>query len=701
MKKHIINRRYRFVWGIFIGLVYLLSPISLFADVNFTREVDSLRNILAARLSPQVTLPVLFRLYLLHEHKSDRATYLKMYIKEAESIDSIPAVYLGANELAVHYFDHDHLDSVAVWSNFIDSVAGRYNEYPNALFNVKALLCQDLLSQGNYEQAMNDAIDLYHLAKEVNQDYGLARCSECLGLTYRNIYRDSDAVVSFQEGLDRLNLMGGFPHMRIRLVVNQIECCLRTDMYERVPDMLALYRSLIEEQMEQNKIYGGVYLPYRDYWMLYSFYTNYYILKDEKEKARGALEKADLYESKLVQKDRYDECISSSVKALYYEKNGNDLLALQYIDKYLEVDFLPMYVLFKGNILKKQGRIDEALKLYEELYVYSSRLNDEMFMRQINQLRTLYDLSLSEKQDIELKMNKQRMDKQQQRLFFIYSSIVILALILYVLYLYIRRTQRLRHALQEEKDALLKSEQQLVVEKQKAEEASRMKSAFVANMSHEIRTPLNAIVGFSGLLSDEGASQEEKEEYSLVIQNNTDLMLTLLKDVLDLSRMESDDMVFNFQRCSLEACCQNAVHSVLNYVPRGVRMTFTPAPEHIMVNTDSLRLQQLLTNLLTNSCKFTENGEINLSYLLEEDRMHVRIMVTDTGSGIPLEKQSAIFKRFEKLDDYKPGTGLGLSICNIIAKRLGGPGSIFLDTTYTGGARFVFVHPCEKHINEI
>lgn len=227
----------------------------------------------------------------------------------------------------------------------------------------------------------------------------------------------------------------------------------------------------------------------------------------------------------------------------------------------------------------------------------------------------------------------------------------------------------------------------------KVQEADKMKNAFIANMSHEIRTPLNAIVGFSSLLVEPSTDAKEREEYSSIIRNNTDLMLNLVNDVLDLSRMETGDLHFNIKDYPLLECCQMALESVRYRMPDGVKLTFSPAGEPIVVHVDNLRLQQLLTNLLTNAAKFTEKGEINLSFQLAPDREKVYIAVTDTGAGIPLEKQAAVFNRFEKLDDYKPGAGLGLSICLLIAERLNG--SLSIDSSYTDGARFVLILSCE------
>ena len=235
------------------------------------------------------------------------------------------------------------------------------------------------------------------------------------------------------------------------------------------------------------------------------------------------------------------------------------------------------------------------------------------------------------------------------------------------------------------------TEEVLISAREKAEESDRMKSAFLANMSHEIRTPLNAIVGFSELISDESISAGEKKEFFSIINNNSYLLLNLINDILDLSRLESGNMKFIIEKTSLSDCCRNALASVEHRVFPGVQLTYTPSEDPLHIQTDSIRLQQLLINLLTNACKFTKEGEINLSYQIDEDKQHVRITVTDTGCGIPEDKQKVIFERFEKVDEYAQGTGLGLSISQTIIEHLGG--SIQLDPTYKHGARFIVLHP--------
>lgn len=689
------NIRYKLDVWIMAGVTSLLLSLNAFAQ-DFVKEKDSLQRVLSGQPSSADEISALYRLSKLYEQTPEQVYYLEKQLEVAKRIDSTQAIYTATSDLITYYSNINEQDSLLFWLEVLDSVAQSRHESPNALFKAKSLACMNLLWSGNYEQALTDAVKLYRLADATEHNYGLVCCSNSLGQIYQAIRRDSDAVIAFQEGLDRLKLIDRDFETELILTSYQAESCLRTSMYERVGGMLENYKRLIDEQAGRNEKTGDVFPVDHEYWLLYSFYTNFYLLKNDLSKAKKALDMATHYAKtgKVVEKD-YAERVYLAIKARYFEKSGDTPLALYYINLLLSMERLPEDLQFKADILKKQGKIDEALTLYDEIYQYGTKRNDDMFVRQINQLRTLHDISNKDTQERELKANQERMEQKQHQLLFYCSFIVVLLLILYILYLYIRHAQRLKDALQHEKDALLASEKKLLLEKVKAEDASRMKSAFIANMSHEIRSPLNAIVGFSGLLIDDQTDPEDKADFSTIIQNNTELMLTLVNDVLDLSRMETGDLSFNLQDFFLQDCCRRALDCIRQRVPKEVELTFTPAKETIRLYSDFLRLQQLLINLLTNAAKFTDRGEINLSYVLEKDRKHVRIAVTDTGRGIPLEKQATIFRRFEKLDDYKPGVGLGLSICSIIAEHLSGPGAIFLDSSYTTGARFVFIHPCE------
>ena len=241
------------------------------------------------------------------------------------------------------------------------------------------------------------------------------------------------------------------------------------------------------------------------------------------------------------------------------------------------------------------------------------------------------------------------------------------------------------------KDELEVSEGALREAKDRAEESSRLKSAFLANMSHEIRTPLNAIVGFSDVLSAGGASEEEQRGYFEIIRTNSDLLLRLINDILDVSRLEADRVILSLESCNVVQICQQVVASVAQARRSTNQFLFECEREVVEMRTDVQRLQQVVINLLSTADKFTKEGTLTLKLELDTAGNVAVFSVTDTGCGIPLDKQKRVFERFEKLNEYVQGTGLGLSICKLTVEKWGG--EIWIDPAYTNGARFMFTHP--------
>ena len=230
--------------------------------------------------------------------------------------------------------------------------------------------------------------------------------------------------------------------------------------------------------------------------------------------------------------------------------------------------------------------------------------------------------------------------------------------------------------------------------KKRAEEANEMKSRFVQNMSHDVRTPLNAIVGFSQLLSlpDGFLTEAEKNEYAGYVRNNSDMLTMLINDTLDLSDMDHDHFMVNIESFSCNQVCRNTMKCVEGRIPEGVEFRFdTEVEDDYMLTSDPMRLQQVLTNYLTNAFKHTKSGSVVLSCSLSENPENVTFAVTDTGEGVPPEKAEVIFQRFTKLNEFVAGSGLGLNIVALIAGKLGATAK--LDTSYTGGARFLFIIP--------
>lgn len=327
-----------------------------------------------------------------------------------------------------------------------------------------------------------------------------------------------------------------------------------------------------------------------------------------------------------------------------------------------------------------------AQKNWEAAYNCEKKLKDVEMSRQ-QALLSKDIASLSTKYDAErLRADNLKLEIENSRTiaFFIALFVILVVVSIYIMFRNERKhVEKLRNANRDLADA-----------RDKAEASDRMKTKFVQNISHEIRTPLNAIVGFSDLLATQGMelSDEEKREFSDTISKNATLLTNIVNDMLELSDLQSGDAKADVSPCLCNNLCRMALMTAETGKSENVEMRFsTDVDDDFVINTDHVRLNIVLGKLLSNAKKYTSKGEIVLDCSAKKREGYVTFSVTDTGCGVPEEKQSALFHSFEKGDNFKQGAGLGLYLCAMIAKLLNA--EIGIDQKYTDGARFYFSLP--------
>lgn len=675
-----LDKKYILTWLLFL----------LLASLSKATEIDSLRAMLEKENSLSAKCAVLDEIsFLFADSTTDIAT-LDSALHEILHSRDTAMMYEAISSMGRFYYNNNSLEALCDLMSRTEAIASDSEEYRDLYYTMKTYISQSNLWEGKYGVAIDIALETYNKARGEQDRYGIVCSAEILGGIYKYLRKDSDAVVIYKEGFDLLDKEDGNIGYKMQYVGDILESLLRLKRLPECETYIARYEDLLEKWKIEGEKLDCSYPINANICQLLVYKADLAISMGNAGEAHSCLEKADANGG--AEEDPYVGYLLNFVKARYYELTEDRKKALQYVNLVLETDEYEEVLLLKAELLVRGGDMEGALAVYKRLLEVVGYKHDMTFTNQINRFYSLYDQNRQKLQSKEIELQKTKLSAKNRQLFFLSTLLLLLIGMAYVFYRLYRRQLRMKKVIEQEKESLLDSEKKLRVAKEEAEHANASKSLFIANISHEIRTPMNAIVGFSQLLAAEDYSKEERVLFIETIRNNSDLLLNLINDVLDLSRIESGNMKFVLKEVDLKQCVQEAVKSVAHRVSPGVGLLLDCPYESFQLITDPLRLQQLLINLLSNAAKFTEKGKIELSVQVEDGQRQVRFVVTDTGCGISPDMREKIFERFEKLNEYAQGTGLGLSICRLIADRL--KGEIYLDVTYTEGARFVFIHPC-------
>ena len=584
------------------------------------------------------------------------------WTKEKESIVH-EVISTFHNSLGFDYLTREECDSLnadGLLSQLDESQ--RYYTY----FELERILIKSSLFRGEIRMAIAQSDQMYSKARALAYPFGNALALNAMGEVYSYTGRLREAGVAYEESLRLLDGMDGEDvHIRM-LLVELIDYNLRIRNVNGASRYLARLNLYPEDRLSPLELA-----------MRHISNASCQLFKGDLKAASHCLVQIGQLETQLIPEIRQYLLI---IDARYLVATGEHEAALTAYNDFLQTEYARINhniykeaLLEKADLLVKMGNKEEAYGQYGKVFSYIKTSFEKNYPKEIDRLCTRFQAD-------QLAYQNER-DRIVSMRFYLAGITVSVLFLIFLLVLGWKKIFRLKHS-QMRQEAM----------KEKAVQAIQRKNMFLSNMSHEVRTPLNAIVGFSAVLTDEDESfdDESRREFSEIIKVNSFQLLKLINDILDFSDFENDNITFNIRTHDAVKLCNEVVETVMASRKLEVEMRFDTDLSVLMLDTDDARLRQVLINLLVNAAKFTEQGSIVLE-LKMADAGTALFSVTDTGCGIPPEKQHLIFERFEKLNDFVQGSGLGLSICQLIVKYMNG--KLWVDSGYTRGARFCFTHP--------
>lgn len=584
------------------------------------------------------------------------------WTKEKESIVH-EVISTFHNSLGFDYLTREECDSLnadGLLSQLDESQ--RYYTY----FELERILIKSSLFRGEIRMAIAQSDQMYSKARALAYPFGNALALNAMGEVYSYTGRLREAGAAYEESLRLLDGMDGEDvHIRM-LLVELIDYNLRIRNVNGALRYLARLNLYPEDRLSPLELA-----------MRHISNASCQLFKGDLKAASHCLVQIGQLETQLIPEIRQYLLI---IDARYLVATGEHEAALTAYNDFLQTEYARINhniykeaLLEKADLLVKMGNKEEAYGQYGKVFSYIKTSFEKNYPKEIDRLCTRFQAD-------QLAYQNER-DRIVSMRFYLAGIIVSVLFLIFLLVLGWKKIFRLKRS-QMRQEAM----------KEKAVQAIQRKNMFLSNMSHEVRTPLNAIVGFSAVLTDEDESfdDESRREFSEIIKVNSFQLLKLINDILDFSDFENDNITFNIRTHDAVKLCNEVVETVMASRKLEVEMRFDTDLSVLMLDTDDARLRQVLINLLVNAAKFTEQGSIVLE-LKMADADTALFSVTDTGCGIPPEKQHLIFERFEKLNDFVQGSGLGLSICQLIVKYMNG--KLWVDSGYTRGARFCFTHP--------
>lgn len=591
-----------------------------------------------------------------------------------------------ATKLDYHYYKTANEDSVIYYTNEVKDFSKATHQPKYYYFAWGNRLILYYLKTGRTNIALYEAQKMLKEAQTEDDKTGLSRCYNIMSQIY-TVKRFDSMAIEWRLKEIELSEKYNIENYNISQVYTQIA---NYNINRKMQDeaLQALEKSIFTANSTSQKV--SAKLEYVNYYCKFGdFAAAENILKEceaefEQDKRLESIKKR-LYSTECLyyrQTKQYQKALEAAEKQEIEEQRLNE--SIQSGNHYR----------IKGEIYKEMGNANQAVK-YLQKYIESDDslkiANEQMASSEFATLLNVEKLN-SEKKELMLQAQEKEI---RNKTTLIFSLIILLGILFFFLYRESHLNRKLKVSEGELKirnGELTASREELRKAKDRAEANSQMKTTFIQSMSHEIRTPLNSIVGFSQVLNEHYSKEfPETKEFVKIIESNSNDLLRLVTDVLALSELDQYDKLPADIETEVNIVCQLAYEIAKDNKQEGVEVFFKPEREILNIISNPERISQILTKLAYNAAKFTAQGSITIAYSVLEAQKLIEISVTDTGIGIPVDKQEDVFERFYKINTFTQGTGLGLSICRSVAEKL--EGSLRVDPAYTNGCRMILTIP--------
>ena len=639
----------RMIIGIFILCFATTFTLS---GTNKEQKLKTLFDSLAVKIGQKDFLPFYHQYMQLAQQQKDTTSIENAYI-----------------QITNHYYRLRNTDSLKIvtyeymgWCQERSHVNARYTTWRQYI--------QLLTEQGMQDEAMKETELLQKEAMATKNAFGTA-CSEmCIGYNHRVFGNNVKLCLEYYASALKHFEEAGYYEDAYVVSLNIIQTHLARGEYANAMEYLERMSKLIDTMSRKNiSVRTELTMRY------YQFRVIATLALKGKKAAESYVAETDKFYFENVHTFPREAWLG--YKILCARTLSDYPMALNYLDSLLKYHHsvgscYPSNHLLKAQFLEQMGRLKDACDVYK----YYAQLNDSVRSAEMDDQLSKYTVQFEVDK---LERDKLELRAQVNRNLFITSVIVgglVLILLVVITYFYLRSL-----SLNKKLDAANKA----VVK------ASRMKSSFIRHITHEIRTPLNSIIGFSSLMADGGLTEEEMKDYSRQMETSNTYLLDLVNNVIDIADMDSQTDEIPKQQIDVNVCCQECLNVIRQNLKHGIELQYLPSTNPVVLHTVDLWLKRVLLGLLNNANKFTVSGHIKLSYTEDKSQHLVRFFIEDSGPGIDEKLSESIFERFVKVDTFTQGTGLGLSIIRQIMELV--DGKVYLDTTYTGGARFVVEWP--------